>query len=298
MRSVSNYPSPFSPPSLPNLGIEIEWGALGSIAQLNPWAVYVAANRLMYQLSIRAWSEPLDRAYFEEGLGHRAWIAVRHIPPHQQLTVEHTARALYKVIYDMAILEPGFVAANVTISVSDLAVGNIMIGHGGVPPQLSTRSSLRETLTASNLFSPDGNYTIPLNGSLTTGSGEIIDPDNTRFRISYTYDGSNIPIQDICFALFDGLAQSAQFPQTQPLSHITAVSASSNFVIHIGVGGESGITLRRWYFWRAYLLLFTRFVLPRKEKLQEMSFGVSWNGKVYATGYMLKLKSAGLATIE
>ena len=286
-RSLEYLP-PFSPPNLPNYKLKVYWHLYES---LNPWAVYAIANHLMYGLASQGWSDPLsqDSRMAEDHL-HRAGIVITDDTPNRDLRTGHVVRALYGLIYDMATQNPGFYGAKIDIIVSGRPTGTMLIykpeAHPTTVADVTNNTLASKVLDRENLLS--ANQTATSNGSLTANSGEIVDPDYTSFRIAYDWEGNNVPVQDIAFAVFDGLAKSAQPDGDAPCSYITAVSASSNLVIHIGGGEDPGTTLHVWQVKEAFFLIFFDLCIARK-RFEDITFALIWEDKKIAGGFMMKL---------
>ena len=284
------FSSPFSSPQNSQFKVDIEW--IPS-EPLNPWAVYVIATTLMYRLAQKRWSEPMnqDARRISEG-DRRACIVFTDTSPSRQLTTEYAVRALYQVIKDMADGTPGFFCAKVSILASGLRVGTMLITKPQRPrrPNITRSSDVNSTMASSSSRSSQG-YSNPTAISDDPESGEIIDREDTHFRISYQYDGINVPAQDLFFAFFDGIAQTARLDHDAPCDYITAVSASLNFVIHIGGGEDPGMVLTTGHIKRAFWLLIASFYYPRK-RFEGVEFSMFLEGKKLANGFMMKFPSA------
>lgn len=284
-----DLPGPFPSDQNSQYKADIDWI---TTEPLNPWAVYVIATTLMYRLTHKGWSDAMnqDARRISSGNG-RACIVTTDASPRRQLTTEYAVRALYQAIKDMANGTPGFYCAKVSISASGLHVGTMMI----TKPQSPRSNSITKSLSmASSMSLPLDDYQAhPASSNLTASSsdsesGEIIDSEDAHFRIRYQYDDINIPAQDLFFAFFDGIAQTAQLDHNAPCSHITAVSASGNFVIHVGGGEDFGMVLMTGHIKRAFWLLIATFYYPRK-RFEGVDFGIFLDGKKLANGYMMKL---------
>ncbi|KAL6720911.1 hypothetical protein ACLMJK_000010 [Lecanora helva] len=285
-------PGPFRPPLTSNYKVEINWH---DGERLNPWAVYYVANHMMYVLSLHDWSDPISQeARMAQDNQGRAGIVITNDSPNRTLKTEYAVRALYEVIHRMATQQPGFFGAKLSILVSQRPIATILMYNprfASMGEDKASNDTTASLLSNSTAFTNDLRaLAAPIN--LTSISGEIIEPEDPRFRITYTYDDINVPVQDIAFAFFDGLAQSAQLDHTAPCSYIDGVSASSNFVMHLGGGGDSGTTLWAWQAKRALFLLFYE-LYAEKRVFKGVDFAVLWNGKTIANGFMLKMSPVG-----
>ena len=283
-------PGPFPPPAISGYKTQIYWHMYES---LNPWATYVIANHAMYNLALQGWSDPLipDPASVIDPTW-RANIVITDDTSFHGMKTEYAVRALYDVLHSMATQNPGFYGAKISILISELPFGTMLLYDPKFEPTntegLSNQTSALSPLAG--IASSNDNQTIALNSSLTSDSGEIVAPEGPGFRITYTYDGINVPIQEIAFAIFDGLAQTAPLDGSAHRTHIHAVSASSNFVIHMG--GDGDIDPEAWQFALAFLLIFEA-LYAKEKRFEGIDFAVHWDGKKIINGFMLKMSPVG-----
>lgn len=247
----------------------------------------------MYILARQEWSGPLDQdAASVVDPSRRASILTTDDTSFHGMKTEYAVRALYDVMRSMATQDPGFYGAKISILISGLPVGTMLLYNpraettniAGLSNQTAAPSSLEE------MASPGSNQAIAFNSSLIADSGEIVAPGDPGFRITYAYDGINIPVQDISFAIFDGLAQAAPLKLSARCTHITAISASSNFVIHMGGGGD--IDSEAWHFTDAFFLIFDALYAEQK-RFEGIDFTVHWDGKKVMNGFMMKMSPVG-----
>lgn len=284
--------NPFSPPDFPDFDLHLKWWAS---RPLSPLGAYVVVIQLAYMLSLKGWSERANPdARMIQNLEYGISIIITDDFPTQELTTEHAIRVLYELMINMALRKPGFFSAKGSLSLSQRPLLTMHIYRPEIPT--ISNSTLKNVTSATSsphyALSLGSKQTSPLNSSLSADSGEIFDPIDNRFRISYKYDGDNVPVQTLFFAFFNGLVQRAQFNDDAPCTHITAVSANSNFVIHIGGGGDYGTVLQTWHIKRAFYNLFEGIYL-RQKRFEDIVFSVHWDGRKVADGFMLKLSTVG-----
>ena len=290
-----NTINPFTPPRNPDLNLEVGWRPR---EPLNPWAVYCTAIGLMYQFAIEHWSDSrIVGARTAKDDKRRVGIAVSNVGERatSQLTTEYAVRALYSVIQDMAEGLSAFCAVSVKLSKARL-----LIGYLAIQPTLSSNNNndLNDTVVINNsthTYPVQNDSTIIVKQDLMSESGEIIDPQD-GLRISYKYDGDNIPVQDLCFAIFDGLAYTAQLDSNSPHSHVTAVSASGNFVIHIGGNGDPGTVLVAGHLKRTLYSLWSYLYFEEK-RFESVDFSLHIGDKKFADGYMMRLSSTNSKSV-
>lgn len=295
-RSLGYIPEPFSPPILPGYRQDITWD---SDILFDPIAVYTTAIRLMYGLGQQPWSSPVELS--RSGLGlvsdvaHTLAIYTTFWPetrtPNSDFTTQFAVRALFRLVNSMASSQPGFVWVRSSVYKSERLIGKIMITDipdNNITLSGSVNGSMNLTSLNTSLIKPDSSQqktrriTIK---PLTANSGEIHDPADSRFLLTYKYNPNPIPAQEILSAAFSGLAQVAQYNDDGPCRYITAVSTSQKTFIHIGaVHGE---VLLGWHISRAFwLLIFGLFL--EGGRWEGLAFEVMFYDSVIAEGYVYK----------
>ena len=249
------------------------------------WALCTCALRILYHFADGGWSSstiPLPTDFFD--VKRRVGISIAPIGDRLQLTNEYIIRTLYALLRNMAEGTPGFFAIKVLIIRSHREVGSLMILTGPDTPRSSVE---RMNGTISQLESPQRNSSIILKRGLTSDTGEIIDPDS-GFRISYRYDGKRVPIQDLCFAFFDALADTSQLAENEPMSHVDGISASGDVAIHIGGGGDPGTVLLAGHLQHALYGLFA-YGYEKEKRFEGVDFSIFKDNVKLAEGWTLRM---------
>lgn len=121
-------------------------------------------------------------------------------------------------------------------------------------------------------------------------SGTIIDPGDTRLKITYDLNGRKINSKDMFTAVLVGLTILAQYDERQRCSTLQAFGPPSHT-------GQAVISMREvptshglicCYVTRALLTIFEDLNVGQN-KFGEMDFDVFWDGEKIATGDVLQL---------
>ena len=247
----------------------------------------------MYGLSQQAWSATVDLVHSDlrtvKQSGYNVIIYTSDSPPNTGLTTGLAVRALFDVIVSMTTEGLGFYKVTTNIKSQGRAIGRIHITN--IDPTSSPTISNHDPLnTTSTLNVLDNHASRSVNTSLVTYSGNIPDPDDERFEVSYQYDSKNLRSQEVLSAMLAGLANVAQYNDDGPCPWISAVSSTGNLVLH--VGGLPSEVLLGWHISRMiYLLVYHLFLVQRI--LKEMSFTLFYYGTPIAEGYMKSMRSVG-----
>ena len=273
--------------SNPNLGLPPAPGAFRTVLEWNTSnplfapAVYTTAIKLMYGLSQQAWYSTVEL--------ERSGLAVQHSPgviiytkdnPYStSLSTELLVHAVYEIVFAMAEQRPGFFEVTSQMTWGGQSIGEILIDSLPMPTSNSS-DFLNVTSKVDGKSVIDGGQ---------ANSGEIIDPDDGRFKISYQYHGSDIPIEEMLSAVFDGLTEVAPYNEDGPCPIITANSVNGKSGVHIAP--IRGQVLLGWHVSRAFYLLFYNLFLVERI-FREMQFNLLYYGTVIAHGYIFKMRSA------
>lgn len=252
----------------------------------------------MYGLAQQPWSSPVELS--RSGLGlvsdvtHNLAIYTTFWPevrtPNTDFTTQFAVRALFRLVTSMASQQPGFVWVRSSVYKSERLIGKILISD--IPDNDITLSGGNGLMNLTSL-----NTTLMKNDSsqqktrkittkpLTANSGEIHDPSDPRFLLTYKYNPNPIPAQEMLSATFNGLAKVAQYNDDGPCPYITAVSTSQRTFIHIGA--VQGEVLLGWHISRAFwLLIFGLFL--EGGRWEGLAFEVMFYDSVIAEGYVFK----------
>lgn len=266
---------------------------------LNPLSLYVTAIRLMYGLSQQPWSSPVE--LLESGLfivtqtpDYGVIIYTSNMPPTTVLTTGNVVKVLLESVTDMATLDPGFYQVACFIEIEETRIGKMLITKMGDPELGSDDEGFaNETLSAGSLPSigPSKDIEGPLgNSTQLAASDEIIDFSDRRFKITWQWDGKNIPNQDVFSAALIGLAAAAQYDKYGPCDSVTALSISGNTVFHIGRSSKE--TLYGGQIARTFFLLINQLFLVQR-RFEEMWITLWYDGMIIGDGYIYKVVRLG-----
>lgn len=203
------------------------------------------------------------------------------------LTTGMVVKVLYESITDMATRQPGFYQVADYIEINRELIGKMFIDMNDLA--LNEKRVPNATLSADFPHSSASSKTSDNNTrDITQPSNfmEIIDPYDSRFKITWEWGGKNIPAQDIFSAAFNGLTAVAMYDHSGPCEYITALSASGNAVFHLGRSTRTalvaGIVARAFY-----LLINQLFLVQRR--FEELWIHLSIRGINVADGYIHKV---------
>ena len=248
---------------------------------LDPLAVYTTAIELMYGLSQQPWSSEVELERSGLTVVHSPGVIIytQNDPPSPSLTTGLVVRALREMVFAMAEKQPGFFHVTSSLMLQGQKIGKILVDS--LPRPLLGNSKSNITLDASQLCQSPSVKT-----TLETRSGNIVDPNDNRFQISYQYHDRKIEVQNTFSALLDGLSKSAQCDDDGLCPFLTALSFNSDTVIHIGhVDGEA---LFGWHISRSLYLLLSHVFLVQCV-FREMAFSLSYYGTKIADGYIMQM---------
>ena len=284
--SPTNLTTPTPPPGF---SISIKFN---ETHPLKPAAVYINAIELMYKLAQYSWDVPIiDQLEYSD----RRYDVLILSSPEQgpspvkqpsQLQNCHVIIALYEVLLTMAA-RAIFCELFVDLLVNEKQVGNMNIFQwGGFDGDGHADDIL--TLTTSN----STEYISVLNGE----SGEIVDPDNNNFKISYAFYGQHINSQEIFTATLDGLATAAEFNRESKCDVIyaTSVLKTCAFSITKNIGLQASQLSYAQV--TAALRLLTVGVMLERKMFGEMEFALEFGGIQVGEGNVLRVSSASNAT--
>lgn len=255
----------------------------------------------MYGLTLQSWSSPVE--LLESGLGivtqtpnYNVIIFTNDEPPGTELTTSLVVKVLLEAVTDMARRDPGFYQVAIFMAISEIRIGRMMIYNRRDPDTqpLDDEGVFIGTSTARSHNSTGSIYGIDRsspNITLLTDFNSIIDPSDRRFKITWQWDGENIPNQDIFSAALNGLAIVAQFDRDDPCPSITALSTSRNAILHIG-RSTTEETLFAGQISRTFFLLINKLFLVQR-RFEEMWIDLSYDGESIADGYIYKVRRLG-----
>lgn len=245
---------------------------------LNPLGVYINAIELMYKLAQEEWNDYIHEDLYMSVTTYNIWIIAASTPQHE-LQISLLVIGLQDSIIAMARLS-GFFRLTVNLSLNGLVIGHLDFGRIETPPyNVTSTGYTKEVLLSINK--------IQSNGSLSN-SGQIVDPYDSKFVVSYTFYGKAINSKEVFTAVLDGLAISAQYKSEEHCSLLEAVSVSGTSAISVSQIPSFPTRLHYSDVTKALLILTTGVIVTRR-RFGEVEFEISYDGIQIAEGYILKL---------
>ena len=286
--SITNLTAPVPPP-----GFSTRLKFNPSV-QLKPLEVYICIIELMSILLTLSWTSTIPLAMEMSGARVSTMIILNPFPPlgASRLRVQWAVLALYHSGVEIA-QSSQFYELDAAIYLDDLEVGWL-----DIRPK-SARGSDSHLLA---LSSDCANGTI----MVTADSGKIVDPDESGFAVTFSFDGVRVKAQDIFTTVLDSLAIAAEHNDANTNAYIPAArSASGDTVLStwtVGKGESADMTWARLK--RALIMLSKLLMKPQqghKPRFEGLSFGFVYEEREIGAGRMLRFdqdseSSGGTAT--
>ena len=252
---------------------------------LQPLGVYLVVMHVMFGLGLQQWSGSVDLSRLTITTSPESHVMLSIFSDSPELQPGHIIIALYNTVSTMYAQRPGFDKLNCGIFLRKRRIGLFYMTPTSPRPVLSGSQddTVYEWDGIEGVVSVVNNTSI-----LKANSGVVIDPADTRFRISWSSDGNFIPVQEMLSSIIDGMATTAQYDYDGPCSYITGVSFSGNVAFHIN--GCSGQTLLCRRISKAYILLVA-LVIVKERQFREMEMTLYFDGETIGEGYVLKISS-------
>lgn len=213
--SATNTTAP-TPPS----GFKAELKFNDSI-QLTPVEVYMYAIKFMSLLSNLGWNDYiqtyLSMSYPRFGTVCGMGPLPKGAP--LKLQIKYAALGLYKA--GVAISQNQFYQLYVKLLLEDEQIGWI---------EFAPKKSESTQNTALTIYTASFEAKVS-NATLTADSGFLVDPEDSKFRITYQWDGVKIKAQDIFTSFLDALVISAQYENNVIAAEIPAARGVSGDVV-------------------------------------------------------------------
>ncbi len=195
--------------------------------------------------------------------------------------------ALYDILLTMYNKRPGFYKVTFNVYLQGRKIATIfMFDSQPGPPfpanKSDTIAGFEGTKRTLSLVNSTDN--------LEDDSGEVVDPKDPSFRISWAVDGKSIPVQEIFSAAVDGIATTAQSRYVDTCSFTTGVSFSGNIAFHIGQHRDEILLCGQII--KVFGLL-VELVVKNQRKFLEMDFILNYDGVKIGEGYIMKLSPVG-----
>lgn len=147
------------------------------------------------------------------------------------------------------------------------------------------------------------------NGTMmvTADSGIIPDQDDSKFAVTFTFDGVRVKAQDIFTTMLDSMAIAAEHENTDTNAYIpVARSASGDTVLSTwNIAGVESPDMT-WARLKRGLILISKFMIKpqqgQKPRFEGLSFGLEYEGRQIGAGRMLRFdqdsNGGGAAAVE
>lgn len=119
-------------------------------------------------------------------------------------------------------------------------------------------------------------------------SGEIMDPNNPRLKITYDIDGGRITFREAFLMFLDGIATAAEPGKRVPCDSFYALDPGAHAVFHIGQGSSTRQSLSYDFIIRILFLLWIEGISDKKGFYQ-MSLQVFFDGQQMGQGSITRL---------
>ncbi len=248
----------------------------------------------MYGLSEQPWSSAVELVQSNlrviiQSPGYNVIFFTNDNPPSTQLTTGLTVTALRDVVHSMANRQPGFYEAETHLKIQGHSIGRIWITSiANSPSPISGDVPLSDTNAKTNAPKTYGSSLVK--NDLAAGSGKIPDPEDSRFMISYQYEGQTLPELGILTVILDTLADVAQYNSDGPCAYAFGLSSDASIAMHIEP--VQGQIMFGWHAARSLNLLVNQLFLVQ-HRFQEIQFKLFYYGSAVGKGYIMKAGALG-----
>lgn len=235
----------------------------------------------MWELSIQSWTAQIDPKRpgpVVQALDNRVFAVTTIDGP--TLQVGHVVLAYHQTILDMYKRRPGFFSA-----ITRIMLDGQRIGRAGLlpePPLLGNPNSTMPDLV--NTANPP---LVSSTKSVAANSGVVIDPEDPRFSVSWRFDGTSIPAQELFSSVIDGIATVAQYETNAQCASVTGVSFSGNVAFH--VDGYFGAALHCGQISKAFFVVSV--VVFENRKFEGVEITLEYDNRTIGKGDVFKVRS-------
>ena len=254
--------------------------------------------QMMSVLAKIGWNGFLTRALILTDEDFVTEIGIYPIPRGSELAADIAVSSLYEI--GVAIAEHNkFYQLEAALTVNDVGRALLRISNK-TPEAPSNITSVVETMTVNNSV-------ITLMGD----RGSVVDPQDNKFIINFTFDGVRLKSRDIFTSFLNAFAISSQHLSTELNAYIPAAPSA---IYRGGLGGD--VILSTWatigpgdakMSWarlkRALLLIWSRIVLDgglniesHRPRFEGFKFTMDHDGRQIGAGALTKIDSASNGT--
>ena len=277
--SLSNL-SALNPP--PGFNVNL---VFNSEILLNPIGVYNIALDTMYRLAQNPWDSIIRRSLVFSRPDFNERIVFDPIQASDRLRNGYAVLALYSGVCAMTPPTRNlFFELILTITAYRRPAGRCIIqrlptmGENGINDLTNRPDNL--TVLARNDMSHFSN-----GHSLTADSGSMIDSEDSRFRLAYTFLGTRINSQKVFLAVMDGIAAAARMNAGSRCDRLIGVTPNTRGMAVITVSAlqhPSGFKLTWQYASRAILLISR--IMQAANRFERMRFQLKHDGVDFGEG--------------
>lgn len=253
-------------------------------------AVYINAIELMYRLAQEDWDALIHTNIQMSVTTYNIWIIATRAPA-ARLQIGHIVIALQDSVVAMARLTD-FYRLTALITLDGVTAGYLDFGNNQSPMDGNNTSS---GVPKDDLLLINNNT--DQSGSSVSNSGQVIDPYDPKFVITYQFFDQSIDSKEIFTVVLDGLATCAQFKPSDEYPVLEAYSVSGTTAISISKVLGRPTRLHYSDMTRSLLLIVTK-VIVMERKFKELEFNIGYDGVRIAEGFMFKVTSANNGTQE
>lgn len=237
---------------------------------------------MLFRLSHRRWHSPwtVEPPFTIPGRGVEL-LAYSVGPTHaaSQLEISHVLLGLYQGVLALSA-NVGFFEALITIRVQAHEIGKISI--------LGETPAAREQLTIDTTGIPQPTAS---NDTANDEGGRIVDPDDNRNAIVYTWDEVHINSKDVFTTFMDSFLILAERASLAHFSYFDAISSEGNCVLHVNLASgpvkASNIGIER------LLLLLVVRAMIKNNRFEAVSFSLEVGPVQIAEGFLISLPLSG-----
>ena len=267
----------------PPPGFSINLVFNGQVA-LSPIGVYSVALDTIYRLSIHEWSDTIRRSVLFALPDYAENIVFlpnnRGSSPSKRLLNGYAILALYAGVCAMTPPTRNlFFELKVVISKDRVPVGrcNLQLSDPGL--RLPHNSSSEPVLARAGTSS---------HGILSANTGSITDPEDRRFRITYTFRNTRINSRHIFLAAIDGIAAAARMSAASRCGRLTGTTPNeprNPAVVTVSASESSRGFRLTWQYASRTVLLITR-LMQAEGRFEGITFSLEHDGASFGEGFV------------
>lgn len=252
---------------------------------MNPLYVCLVAVEFLHNLALLQWDGELDWGKFTSISLKDLNVYIYVANFSKELQPRHLALALRQAVFDMAQKLPGWYEVWAQLNLRQRPLGGVYVTKN---PNLKPPS-----INNANISESVGIKLVAVNSSLAAESGEIVDPADPRFMISWQYEGPLIPPDEFFTAWLDAQIIAASHSRVQTCDQLTAYSASGKTVLAITRKPGVQALYHHQVTSALYLIVLDAFMSLATAQCGEMGFIMSYSNVVIGTGVIFSPRPVG-----